>query len=64
MHTSTRIPACYHYKTKDATKDAPEQHHFEARYLGGNVVFAKDCDKDDCADLARKVVTNPSAYGF
>lgn len=57
-------PICYHYKTKEATKDSPAIHRFEARYAGGNVVFGTDITKDEYPDMVKQVQANPQAFGF
>jgi len=57
-------PICYHSKVRDATKDSPEIHRFEARYTGCPVVFSIECEKDKCADFAKEVRENPTAFGF
>lgn len=60
----TQIPVCYHYKIKDATKDSPEIHRFEARMTGGNVRYGCDIEKDEYPDMVNQVRSNPSAFGF
>lgn len=66
MNTSNndRVPVCYHSKVRDASKDSPEIHRFEARYTGCPVVYSVECEKDKCADLAREVQENPRGFGF
>jgi hypothetical protein len=66
MNTSNndRVPVCYHTRIKEATKDSPEIHRFEARYTGCPVVFSVECERDKCGELEKEVQANPRAFGF
>ena len=57
-------PICYCSKIKDATKDSPAIYRFEARYTGGNVLFATDIEKEEYPDMVKQVQSDPKAFGF